>query len=270
MIESTTDDGFTALLHAMHAKSGHSFVGRRVVSCDKHGDHERDIFQDGDNRLHGDTCGACATEHAAAESLAAHAKELRNARFGQAEIPLRFQDRTLGNYEATTPNQMRILAACREYAENFKAIRKAGTCMIFSGGVGTGKTHLSAAIANTIMGAGYSARFATVSGAVRRVRASWRTDENEQAAINLFCDPDLLILDEIGVQSGSENEHQIVFEILNARYERMLPTILLSNLPLTGEGKTVRTYLGDRITDRLREGGGKAFVFDWSSGRGSR
>jgi len=70
-------------------------------------------------------------------------------------------------------------------------------------------------------------------------------------------------MDEVGVQFGSEFERQIMFDVLNERYEKRKPSILLSNIPPSELG----TYLGDRVTDRLREDGGKMIAFDWESYR---
>lgn len=74
----------------------------------------------------------------------------------------------------------------------------------------------------------------------------------------------MLILDEVGVQFGSEAEKLILFDVLNERYERCKATILLSNLTAT----EVKDYLGERVMDRMREDGGKVVVFDWESYRG--
>lgn len=52
--------------------------------------------------------------------------------------------------------------------------------------------------------------------------------------------------------------------MLNERYEKRRPTLMLSNLGLDD----VRAFLGDRIFDRLREDGGESIVFDWESYRG--
>jgi DNA replication protein DnaC len=76
--------------------------------------------------------------------------------------------------------------------------------------------------------------------------------------------PDLLILDEVGVQFGSDTEKLLLFDVLNERYEQRKPTLLLSNLALDG----VKAFLGERIYDRLREDGAEAVVFDWDSWRG--
>jgi DNA replication protein DnaC len=75
----------------------------------------------------------------------------------------------------------------------------------------------------------------------------------------------LLIIDEVGVQYGTEGEQVIMFDIINRRYRDAMPTILITNLGKEGFKK----YLGERSFDRLRENG--IWVpFDWESHRGKR
>ena len=181
-----------------------------------------------------------------------------------ALIPERFKDRTLDSYIAKTSDQKTALAFAKEYAENFDQVMKTGRSAIFVGKVGTGKTHLAVGIALSIMEQQRSPLFTTVQRLVRRVKDSWRTkEETESEVIEAFASPDLLILDEIGVQFGSEFEKQILFDVLNERYEKLKPSILLSNIPREQLGE----YLGERVTDRLRENGGKMIPFDWDSHR---
>ena len=181
-----------------------------------------------------------------------------------ALIPERFKDRTLDSYIAKTSDQKTALAFAKEYAENFDQVMKTGRSAVFVGKVGTGKTHLSVGIALSIMEQQRSPLFTTVQRLVRRVKDSWRTkEETESEVIEAFASPDLLILDEIGVQFGSEFEKQILFDVLNERYEKLKPSILLSNIPREQLGE----YLGERVTDRLRENGGKMIPFDWESYR---
>jgi len=107
--------------------------------------------------------------------------------------------------------------------------------------------------------------FTTVQRAIRRIKDTWArgSEETETQAINAIAYPDLLILDEVGVQFGSEFEKQVLFDILNERYEKRKPTILLSNIP----AKDLGGYLGDRVADRLKEDGGKMITFEWESHR---
>jgi DNA replication protein DnaC len=100
---------------------------------------------------------------------------------------------------------------------------------------------------------------------VRRVKDTWSDDrvETEKQAIQALASVHLLILDEVGVQFGSPFEENLMFDVLNSRYENRLPTILISNLT----SEKAATFLGERVVDRLREDGGSVVVFDWQSHR---
>ena len=186
------------------------------------------------------------------------------AKINGAAIPERFKDRTLDNYKAKTTGQKKALAFSKEYAENFDQVMKAGRSAIFVGKPGTGKTHLAIGIALEIIKQQRSPVFVTVQRLIRRVKDSWHTkNETESEVVDVFASPDLLILDEVGVQFGSEFEKQMLFDVLNERYEKLKPSILLSNIPR----EQLSDYLGERVTDRLRENGGKMIGFDWDSYR---
>ena len=64
-------------------------------------------------------------------------------------------------------------------------------------------------------------------------------------------------------ESISDFEKQILFDVLNERYEKRKPCILLSNIAPS----ELSGYLGERVADRLREDGGKLIAFDWESYR---
>ncbi|VFR32492.1 DNA replication protein DnaC [plant metagenome] len=102
---------------------------------------------------------------------------------------------------------------------------------------------------------------------MRSIKDTYRRDskENEADAIARLVEPDLLVLDEVGVQFGSETEKMYLFEIINGRYEALKPTIVISNLAKDA----LTEYLGERVVDRLREGGGRMVIFDWPSYRRS-
>lgn len=118
------------------------------------------------------------------------------------------------------------------------------------------------------MANGRQAIFASVMRAVRSVKETYGkgAGRTEAQAIRDLVDPDLLILDEVGVQHGSDTEKLILFEIINGRYEAARPTIVISNLDAEG----LEQFLGEPAFDRLREGGGRLVVLDWQSHRGRR
>ena len=100
---------------------------------------------------------------------------------------------------------------------------------------------------------------------MRQVKETWSkgSEKTEQDAINWFLTPDLLILDEVGVQFGSDAEKMIMFEVLNERYQNMKPTILISNLLPAN----LQEFVGERVMDRMKENGGRILQFDWKSNR---
>ncbi|WMR96878.1 ATP-binding protein [Mergibacter septicus] len=99
----------------------------------------------------------------------------------------------------------------------------------------------------------------------RDIKNSWSKDSqiSEEKVIKFYTDKDLLIIDEIGVQFGSEAEKIILFEIINTCYEQMKPTILISNL----SEQELGDYIGERVLDRMMEGQGAIIAFDWESYR---
>lgn len=240
----------------------------RTGHCAAHGEYEsRNLF-----RKVWSGCPQCAADQQAIKQREDAEKEAheRHARWqrklGEAGIPERFKNRTLDCYAASCEGQRKALAFATDYAESFNEILKIGRGAIFCGKPGTGKTHLSVGIALEVIERGHSALFTTVQRIMRRMKETFRkdADESERDVIYMLIYPDLLIIDEIGVQHGSEFEKNLMFDILNERYEKRRPTLLLSNLT----APEVKAFLGDRIYDRLREDGGKCVSFDWESHRG--
>lgn len=241
----------------------------RQANCEKHGDFEsRNVFAGVWSR-----CPTCMAEDKAeqvredAERAAADKIRIWQRRLGEAGIPERFHTRTLESYITSNAGQRSAFAFAKEYAECFESAKQAGRSAIFCGKPGTGKTHLAVGIGLHAMALGKLVLFTTVQRAVRRVKDSWRKDsqESETDVIDMLVEPDLLILDEIGVQFGSDFEKNLMFDILNERYEKSRPSLLLSNLTAT----EVKAFLGERVYDRLREDGGKCIPFDWASHRGA-
>lgn len=192
----------------------------------------------------------------------AEAARLRYA-LGEAAIPARFIGRTLDNFNADTPDKERALQMARQYAETFDAQAKRGMGLIFSGKPGTGKSHLATAILQAIM-PNHIGLYITCMSLIRQVRATWRRDseQSEGEVLQMLGDVSLLVLDEVGVQYGTDGEQTILFDILDRRYRDMQPTIILTNQDVKG----LQEYIGERTFDRLREVS-RLVTFDWESYR---
>lgn len=222
-------------------------------------------------------CPWCADENEAEERVAKWRESVERSKMLFAEmdkrewqekmkrcgIPERFSDRSFENFHVDCEEKESVLLFSEKYAAGFD--NSPGRCAIFVGTPGTGKTHLAVAIGLDLLGKGKSVLFSTAIRAIRRVKDTWGkgASETESEAVESLVWPDLLILDEIGVQFGSDAEKIILFDVMNERYERRKSTIILSNL----SPEEVKSYLGERIFDRLREDGGECLVFRWESHR---
>ena len=168
-------------------------------------------------------------------------------------IPRRFRNKTLDNFETKEKFQQFVKTIADDYVADLENNIANGVSLVFLGPCGTGKTHLACGIAHEAIKRGHTALFVSVSTLIRKVRASWGT-KTEEEVLKVFTDCDLMILDEVGIQAGTENERNILFDVLNAD---MRPTIVISNLKLV----EITNYLGTRIIDRLSENGGQVVPF---------
>lgn len=179
-------------------------------------------------------------------------------------IPLRFKNCSFENFKQTKEKTF-----VTEYAKNFSENQKLGVSLVFCGTTGTGKTHLASALTFYLIN-NYQTEvlYAKAFDVLREVK-----DTYSKKAATTFSDVqkkyaqvELLIIDEVGVQFGTDTERQILFEIINERYENLRPTILITNLNLAN----LKEFAGDRVIDRMKENGGRILIFSGESFRGKK
>ena len=241
--------------------------------CDKHGtDYTERVY-----RRYTQGCPECAKEAEEARKQAEEAalaarqadqqRRIIEQRIGMARIPKRIAERTVAGYNVDADNraQRYNIERIKAYAHEFSQ-GHSGRNLALLGNPGTGKTHLACAVArHVIRNCGGMARFCSVSELNRTVREakSYGSAYTESQVIAAFGGYDLLVIDEVGVQSGTDAESRALFDVFNERYQNCRPTILISNLDFDG----LREAVGTRIADRVKEDGGEVLVFNWESYR---
>lgn len=183
-------------------------------------------------------------------------------RLRAAGVPLRHLDSALGDWTTPHPGMLDVLATARGWLDG---VRKGSErVLIMHGDRGTGKTRLAAALLREAKVAPVA--FRTASGIAREIRSTYHRDaaESEDAVLRRLTRARILVVDEIGVGSGSEHERNALHEVLAARYDARRPTIIISNLSRADLLET----LGDRLVDRLKESGAVLAAFTWPSFRG--
>lgn len=226
--------------------------------CHRHGTYLRSSFDVKSKQwvCLASTCPICAEEGRRKELL------------GKGGISQRHSQCSFKNFEVLNADQQAALTQCEQFAASFSSRRNKGQTLILHGPPGTGKNHLATAICVEVKKAGFSAAIITASDLLSRIRDTWGAaveySPSETQIIQKFGEIDLLVIDEVGRQSGSQNEKNIFFRVINARYEAVVPTIILSNYSC----EEIAQWIGQATYDRLREGGGQAIEFAWKSQRG--
>ena len=139
----------------------------------------------------------------------------------------------------------KIRANCLKYATNFTTNSKS---IIFYGGTGLGKTHLSLAIANVAINRGYSVVYGTAQNILNDLQNEnfGRTDNiryYERAVLN--CD--LLIIDDLGTEFKSAYTVAELYNIINSRILAKLPTIISTN----STPQELEEKYDQRVTSRI-------------------
>lgn len=166
----------------------------------------------------------------------------------RSDVPDRYRDRTLDGFDpSASPSAAEALAAARRVASG--EIRT----LVLVGPPGVGKTHLMAAIFRAVsdrtVATWLDARAAAIAEfrpvppmqspewcsvpeLVSDLRTEMGTDLHAASdrAIRLRTWPALLVLDDLGREKISDWTGELVYTLVNARYEAMLPTIASSNL----------------------------------------
>jgi DNA replication protein DnaC len=263
-MEHSSDDierAVAAALKPAPAGALYTVLEPRGAICPSHGGYtsKGTRYTVGKGREVWSPCPECEAERLDLEREAAEAEKLTRERvrleemLGRAAIPVRFIGRTFDSYRAETAGQRAALTISRDYAENFHRHVRSGESLLMLGKAGTGKSHLASAILQAIMPA-QCGLYTTAADVIEMVRETWRRDsEKSQAKVmQMLATVPLLVIDEVGVQYGTESEQNTLFQIIDRRYRDRRPVILMANLQ-PGE---LQTLLGDRV-----------FYFDWDSYR---
>ena len=119
--------------------------------------------------------------------------------------------------------------------------------LVLSGPSGCGKTHLAAAIANERLGRGCPVFYMTVPDLLDHLRATY-SPESEMPYDDFFNqvrNAPLLVLDDLGVQTGTPWAREKLDQLFTHRFNRELPTVVVAIVPLEQLEERLRTRLTD-------------------------
>lgn len=139
----------------------------------------------------------------------------------------------------------RIFNRCKKYAEEFSVKTYS---MLFQGGPGLGKTHLSLAIAQEVINSGYGVVYVSAPVIFDRIENEhFDFQKSEFDTISHLTECDLLIIDDLGTESITKFKSAAIYNIINARMLSSKPMIISTNMTL-GE---IENRYDERIVSRL-------------------
>lgn len=150
---------------------------------------------------------------------------------------------------------MKAMQALLKYTEQ-------GSITALLGPRGTGKTQMATCAIHNMKFQGKQAEYMTAMSLFNRLKDCFSSDERQQLILSAFERPQLLVIDEIDVRSGSQWETDMMTHIIDRRYGAVKSTVLISNMTKDVFVKTI----SESIVDRIKEAGG-IIACGWDSFR---
>ena len=135
------------------------------------------------------------------------------------------------------------------YVEQWQTMRSENIGLLFWGGVGTGKSFLAGCIANAPIAQEVPVRMTNFAHILNELSNSF-SGRNE--VVDRLCRYPLLIIDDFGMERGTEYALEQIYNIVDSRYRSRKPLIVTTNLTLD-EIRHPQDTAHARIYDRLLE-----------------
>jgi len=233
--------------------------------CDKHGKYDAFVEVLG-RKIPQPHCPRCVDEKIKEKEKKEKEAEQRAWIYklrAASGVPPRYKDKRISDIDEN-PSTQQALRWIRRYLEVLPERLSVGASGSFCGDCGTGKTLIGCVMVNEIVELAHSARYTTAWQMIQDIRKAYtHKDISVSGQIQSFISPRFLVIDEIGVQSGTNDERVLLYQVIDGRYSAMKSTILISNLNSPVEDG----FLDARTVDRLRENGGFNLVLSGESYR---
>lgn len=187
-------------------------------------------------------------------------EQRRQQRVASAHIPKRYEHCTLDSFRDKSLPVLRVARRkVQEFVDAWPGTDE-GRGLLLVGGCGVGKTHLAVAVLVEIIRSGKPGRmlFSNFQDLIQEIQASFATDSpvNKSEIIQPLLEVDLLVLDELGSQRLTPFVQDILYYIINTRYNEQRTTIFTTNYvdtPADPKEENLGARIGTRLRSRLYE-----------------
>ena len=147
---------------------------------------------------------------------------------------------------AVEEHMKKVVAVAKKFVSSFNEKKEN---LLLIGGTGTGKTHISTAIAKEIISKGYD----VIYDSIQNIISDFETDKfksgysQTEPKSDKYLECDLLIIDDLGTEFITPFSLSCIYNLINTRQNRALPTIISTNL----SAKEISQRYEDRIYSRI-------------------
>lgn len=222
------------------AKNALNWYNGEIRYKSKRDANGREVYDENGRRIYTDEIEFQSV--GAIQVLSGNAQKLKK----QSNLGARFDSRTFATFDKSKDKNAYEQAS--RFAEMDNLFTDRGNGRIFIGGTGTGKTHLAASITNVLVGREIPVLFATFSEHLNKIKSQFDTPEDGNY-LNEMKSVMMLIVDDLGTEIESDYSRQVLYDVINYRYEHRLPIVITTNLTTRG----LQERYEDRIYSRLFE-----------------
>lgn len=158
----------------------------------------------------------------------------RAADITDRRIPPRFRN--------ATANHPDVSAWCEGFSPESPSL-------LILGPTGAGKTYQAYGAIRTLASLGVTVRWEAATAPDLYASLRPREGTDSETELGRLTSAELLLVDDLGAAKVTEWTEEILYRLVNNRYEAMLPGIFTSNVPAA----ELRGTIGDRVASRLAE-----------------